>query len=622
MNVSEIVTNLNIQGVQFWADEGKLNVRSPKGVITPEIQAELSAQKAEILDYIQQVSISESQISRSDDDGLELQAVGRLIGGFSQTITADYRVPIIDAREMAQQLTVTFRPLPNDYTNQTILEFRHELEHKLKDFGVNVLPWQEATTEFSYEINLPLTKYKHKINTRTVRTDISAVIDVERPRSLIHSAKQCVAENLYQLYSSFVFKGKTISIARIAKLIGWAEEHAAKYIQDPTNTQVVILTELDQEFVDPNLPYQRKIQIGLNTLLKTLSELVIGVSDSQISILNMNLSDSIFPRGDLSHFVLNSLIPKVFVPIMPLPLSRFEIATYNPSQSNYAKQLVTLSHHLAETSLFPPIAKLSQVIKRKSYRDIVNVLVNGRTGVSYGFVAFAEPPSYVGSPEISEAEWNSLSPVEGFSQDQLRQNAIGRRYVRIKINAKDAFKQIPDLWLVSSRSGSNKTNLCLDTDVIRIGLKEKLYLQLPPDSMTDQLDVKPSYDIYVMLGICLSAALYLPALIKDGAAIVHFHGYPASNWFKPNEYLVGVNNPSVPCGTYESGVFNFLGIADLANQDLPDLALACLLEPDHGTNVIAHNPKYLVDRLKAGCEEGEIELGGKHFASLKQSLSN
>jgi hypothetical protein len=622
MNTPELIAHLKQQGIELWVDGDILNLRAPKGVITRDIQEMLSTHKAEVLAHIQQIQRLEASVADVMDTpvngtGLGLQTIGRLIGGFGQRVTPEYRVPIVNASAMASNLTITFRPLPMGYQNQVVIQFRDELEQQLQTLGATVLPWDEAATAFNYDINIPGLNYKHKVQTRAVKPGISAVIDVERPRSPCHVLKQSIAETIYQIYASYVFKGKTISIARIAKLIGWAEEHAAKYVQDPTNTQVITLMELDREFVDPNLPYQRKIQIGLSTLLKSLSELVIGVSDAEISILNMNLSDSIFPRSELSHFVLNSLIPKVFVPIMPLPLSRFEIGTYDPTQSTYAQKLVTLGQSLADTTLFPPVAKLSQVIPRQSYRDIVNVLVNGRTGVSYGFVAFAEPPTYIGEPEISEAEWQNLEAVEGFSQDQLRQNQIGRRYVRLTIKGEPVYKQIPDLWLVSSRSGSTKTNLSLETDVIRIGLKEKLCLELPHASTIDAADIKPSYDIYVMLGICLAAAFYQPALIEQGTAIVHFHGYPAASWFQPSEHCVGVNNPSVPCGTYESGVFNFLGIAELANRDVTDVDLVCLLEPDHGANILSPDPEYLISRLKAGCDQSEIELGGKHFQSLK-----
>ena len=220
------------------------------------------------------------------------------------------------------------------------------------------------------------------------------------------------------------------------------------------------------------IPYKQKINIGINTLIRTFSEVVIGVSSNKISILNMNLSDSIFSRSEIERFVLKSLIPKVFVPIAPLLLSRFELGQYNPQESSYAAKLVKLGQELASTGLFPPGFKLNEVIKRKSHRDIVSVIINGRTGVSYGFVAYAEPPQYFGDIEVSKNEWESLLPVRGFSSNEIRQNEKGRRYAKIKLLDKYVFRQIPDIWLVSSRSGSNKTDLNIADDIIRIGLKE------------------------------------------------------------------------------------------------------------------------------------------------------
>ena len=617
MNTSELVTNLTQQGVQLWADRDKLNIRSPKGVVTPELRAEISVKKAEILAFLREKNVTDSSSSLPNGQGLSLSTIGRLIGGFGEQLTAEYKSPVIDPRAMAQKLRVTLRPLPKGYKNKTVLKFREELELKLQDCGVKIEPWQQATREFRYEINLPLINWKPRIKTRVVKAGIHAVIDVERSPSLRTRAENFAAEQLYQIYSHFLVKGKKISIARIAKLIGWAEEHAAKYVEDPTNTQVIVLAELDREFVNPQTPYHQKIGIGINTLIRTFSEIVVGVSETNISILNMNLSDSIFDKEEMDKFVSKSLIPKIFVPIAPLLMNRFELGEYEPRKSIYAAQLVKLGRELASTGLFPPGFKLSEVIKRKSHRDIVDVIVNGRTGVSYGFVAYAEAPQYIGKLEITENEWESLLPVEGFNNDELRQNEIGRRYIKTKVGTEYVFKQIPDIWLVSSRSGSNKTNLNLETDILRIGLTNKLFLQLPQGIDPAMIDVKPSYDIYVMLAIILSAALSAPELIKNGAPIVHFHGYPSIDWFRANEYFEGVQNPSVPCGTYESGVFNFLSIYNLVNQHSGKISLASLIEPDHGTNIIAPDLDYLVERLQTGCQKRQIELGGKYYASLK-----
>lgn len=617
MNASELLTTLETQGVQLQPDHnGKLKVRSPKGVLTPELQLALANHKQEILSILQ-LQQQEESANSNRNQAVCLATIGRLLGGFVDPIAPGFKPPIIDAQLMAKKLTVTFKPLPQGYRNSTVIEFRQELAAKLEAYGVKVEPWTEATTRFAYTINLPLIHWKWTIKTRAVRMRVNAVIDVERPLTLRDRLGILISESLYQLYAKFFLNGHPLSVARIAKLSSWAEEHAAKYIEDPNNTQVITLTELDEEFVNPSLPYQQKIRLGLNALVRTFSEIVIGVSSRKISILNMNLSDSVYARQNLDRFVIKSLIPKIFVPIAPLLLDRFEVGEYDPYAWDYAAKLVTLGQQLVNTGLFPPGYRLSQVLKRQSHRDIVNVIVNGRTGVSYGFVAYAEPPHYIGPRSLSATEWADLEPVPGFDPGQLRQNAIGRRYLKSQFQGEERYQQIPDLWIFSARSGANKTNLSLASDVLRIGLTGKLQLQLPQGSDPELEHIKPSYDIYVMLALTLGAALYLPHLVEQGAPMVHFHGYPAPEWFGPQEAYSGGQNPSVPCGTYESGIFNFLGIQRLANQSGPPLALVSLIEPDHGTNLMAANPDYLVKRIQAGAASGLIELGGRHFPSLQ-----
>lgn len=610
---TELLEKLEDKGIELSVEKDKLSIRCPKGVMTPEIRDQLTIHKAEIMELLAK---KEPVSCSSLIDGLSLATIGGLIGGFKPN--EESKPPLIDPLLMAKELSVTFRPLPESYNDSAILLFREKLQQKLNDYGVRIVSWEKATKEFQYSFKIPLTKWQYKVTNRIVKAGINAVIDVERKPSIESKIKTSVAELVYSLYSRFVWKNRSVSVSRIAKVIGWAEEGAAKYIEDPSNTQVIVLTELDNEFTDPQLPYKRKIEIGLNTLVRTFSELVIGVSESKISILNMNLSDSIFAYDQLDRFVLNSLIPKIFVPILPLPISRFEVDKYKPDSSYYADKLVNLGKKLAQTGLLPPGSQLSNTIKRKSHRDIVSVIVDGRTGVSYGFVAYLEPPQYVGKLEITADEWNSLDSVAEYSDRQVRINNLGRRYLKTKIDQQWVYKQIPDIWLVSSRSGSNKTNLNKEQDIIRIGLTDKLLLQLPQTIDPNNTDIKPSYDVYVMLAIALATSLYAPDLIENGAPLIHFHGYPAKDWFQKNEYYFGLQNPSVPCGTYESGVLNFLGLQNLALDSSSKVSLVSLVEPDHGTNIIASNEEYLMKRLQQGYQQKQIELGGKYFNSLKE----
>ncbi|PSR19690.1 non-ribosomal peptide synthase [filamentous cyanobacterium CCP3] len=615
MNVSGLIDQLTQQGVQVWTDDdGKLKIQSPKGVLTSELQSELVARKAEILEFLLQKN-SPTETCLPGHQGLSLQTIGRLIGGYGRGET--FNSPIINPSVMAQKLKVTFRPLPSNYTNDRIIHFRKDLEAKLTASGVTVVPWEQATQDSEYEITLPTLNLKRTIKSKAVKSNINAMIDVERHPSGLGKAKVCIAENLYQLYSRVWLRGRKLSVSKIAQFISWAEENIHD-LQDPTNTQVIVLTDLDESFIDPELSYQKKIPIGVNTLVKTFSEIVVGVSESRLSILNMNLSDSVFPAEAIDNFVTKSLIPKIYVPILPLPLSRFEVSEYDPAQSDYAASIVKLGNALAPTGLLPAGFKINDVVKRQSHRDIIDWMAKGRTGVSFGFVAYAEPPQYVGEREVSDQVWATFNPVSGFSFDELRQTAQGRRYLRLQTTDGWRYHQIPDIWLVSSRSGSNKTNLDLTTDVVRIGLTDRLHFQLPQNTNPSVTDVKPSYDLYVMVSLALGAALFAPRLIESGMPMVHFHGYPAKEWFAAShEYCAGVENPSVPCGTYESGVFNFLGIQRMVERHGSDIALASLVEPDHGTNIVAYDMDYLLQRLNQGVEQDMIELGGKYFPSLR-----
>lgn len=626
MQTTEFIETLSKQGIQLWADNRKLRVQAPKGTVTPEIKAAIAARKDEILELYRQTSIpvhtvpaAPAPLPRTAQE-LGACTMGRLISGLGVNQSLEFQPPVVEAQTMAQQLKVAFPPLPAGYDKTAIIDFQTDLKQQLEGLGVQMVPWEAATKDFTYEIQLPLINRPWQIKTRIVRSDINAVIDVERQPNWLGKAKVCVAETLYQSYAKLVLKGQTMSVTRIAGLIGWAEENL-QTLEDPTNTQLIVLSDLDETFISAETSYQDKIDIGIGKLIKTFSEIVVGVSEDKISILNMNLSDSVYTRDQLQSFILKSLVPKIYVPIFPLSLSRFKVSEYEPAASPYAQQLVNLGQALDETGLFPNGFKLDKVLKRQSHRDIVSWMAKGRTGVSYGFVAYAEPPQYVGDVEITAEVWQTLTPVAGFDPQELRQNALERRYVPVQTPAGLVFRQIPDIWVVSSRSGAKKTQLNLTSDVLRIGLTDQLCLQMPTGVNPSTADIKPSYDVYVMVGIALATALYLPDLIQNGLPMVHFHGYPALDWVQADEGVSGVENPSVPCGTYESGIFNFLSIRRLAQQQSDGLSLVSLIEPDHGTNVIAADIDRLIDRLKAGCDSGQVELGGRHFASLKEAIA-
>ena len=514
-----------------------------------------------------------------------------------------------DPTEMSERVIVTFKPLPKNYPDTEINAYRERLRNSLLSNGVNVISWEDATTEdTSYGI------FSKLMGLRSVRRKVNAVIDVKKKLSPMRWFLSKVAENIYR----FVRKD-TLSVSSILKISGWADDFTVGYLQDPYNTQVITIMSLDPEFENEDTTYERKISLGLKNLINNMSEIVIGVSHRNFAIINMNLSDSIYTHGQLNDFVLYSLIPKIYAPIKPPVLTRFSVSEYDPKEFEYAQKLSALGADLKSTDLFPAGSKFVDAIKRLSHRDVANKILDGRTGVSYGFIALAEPPGYDGDKYIDENMWNSLQEIPSYNPDEVRAASNDRWYVKTLLGDETVYQQVPDIWIVTSRSGCDKTNLNPDSDIVRIGLvKGKLHLEIPRGVDLGRKDIRPSFDTYVILSQALSSALYAPSLIEKEMSILHFHGYPDPCWFGVSEHHAGARNPSLPCGTVEAALLNYSAVYETATKNGSDIKLLCLVESDHGVNVLGPDREYLVQRLLAGSSEGHILLGGKYLPMLKQ----
>ena len=535
---------------------------------------------------------------------LELKTIIRLAGMPDQKDLVNPRKPL----EMAKRVRVTFRPPPRNYGNQIVLRFRENLENKLKEHGVQVIPWEEASdTSDGF--------FSKILRTRKVKRNIHAVVDIRRDYSLTRTFFSNIAERMYGY-----MRKPDMSVMEILKISGWADDFTARYVQDPFNTQIITLEPLVPEFADKNTTYDRKIAIGMQDLIATMSEIVMGIGPDKFSLVNMNLSDSIYLNENMDDFVLNSLIPKIYAPIKPPVLNRFKKGEYDPDESVFPKQLAELGKLVRSTDLFPEGAKFSEKVKRQSHRDVVVKILEGRTGVSYGFIALAEAPIYEGRATISKSTWDKLKKVDSVDDDMVRENKKGRWYVRTVIRGKEIFQQVPDIWIATSRSGSNKTNLDPNTDIVRIGVvKGKLHLETPKGVDLNRKDIRPSFDTYVILAQAVATALYAPDLIKDGLPILHFHGYPDPNWFGKSEYHSGASNPSLPCGTVEAALLNYSAIYELANQNGKTMKMLCLVESDHGVNIMGLDRDYIISRLSDGVDKGHVKLGGTYLPDLKKS---
>lgn len=606
LTAEALLDALETKQVHCWLHGRKLRMRVRKGTLDSKTLVAISRLKTDLIQALQ----DRDRAKNGDVDGDEASwpcAIGALIGGVAGA------VPILEPTEMARQLRVTFRPLPAA-TPRAIAQFIRSLADTLQEHGVQVVPWDEAAAQGVDVAEIAQLRSGHRKRRGIVANDINAVIDVERTWTARERLRVAFAEIFYRWTLA---RRKHLSITQVLHSIAWLDEDLLNQLEDPFRTQIVLVRALDEAMLRPDVTYAQKIRRGLQVLFRSFAQIALQVSRDQLAVVNLNLCDSVYPLTRLSETVRTSLIPKLYVPIRPIPINRFALGTFQPESSHYAERLIELGRCMRPTGLFPPGSALSKVILRRSRRDIFEIMADGRAGVSYGFVAYAEAPHYADGPiELSRSQWADLRALPQISKTHVRQSDTGRRFIRIGEGDQMRFHQVPDLWIMSSRSGANKTGLG-GKDVVRVGLTRGCLTMQSAAGAELAKGVRPSYDLYVMFALALGAALYFPSLIRNGAPMVHFHGYPSPDWFGANERWAGALNPSMPCGTFESGIFNFLAIAELARSSNVTPDLITVVEPDHGVNILAADPDYLVARVNEGVASRQIELGGRFYQALK-----
>ncbi len=444
-----------------------------------------------------------------------------------------------------------------------------------------------------------------------VSEDIDAVFDVARPRT-DDDAKNAERAEAYYAEHADAAAG---NVARIAALSGAFDTHAGTALENPHDTQVITLTAATPPLQEAGADHTPKLAEGLRLLAENLSEIVVALDDDDFTIVNMNLCETRFTSDEVPRFVSRSLVPKLHAPIRPMLMGDFNVSEYT-AEGPYLDALIDLSFSAAPLGLLPPARRFTDIVKRRSHRDMLSALLDGRSGVSYGFLAYAEPPRYDGPITVTEEAFASMR-ADTCGDDALRFDPRGRGYVRILRRGEVVCHQVPDIWILSSRSGANKTQLDPSVDVLRAGVVGcALQLQFPRGA--DRAGLKPSFDTLAQVALTMGAALYCPELVAEGAPIVHFHGYPSPSWFAEGEAFAGAANPSLPCGVLHSALLNYASMAQIADTT-PSVELAVAVEPDHGVNAIGRSVSGLVDRLRAGVDSGQVRLGGEHLRALQDT---
>lgn len=525
--------------------------------------------------------------------------------------------------EMAKNLKVTFFPHA-DNVSEEIINFGNKLEKTFNELGAEVVPYNKALKTPSFKtifkrVFLFLSIYKRVISSLTARENLA---DFKK--------------SYYKKLFIFIFGKK---IRRGIAIINLGEGREGNLPIDYTTSfkenPIVTILQKD-EYINEFSSFQEHMENALNLFTWNMTNLAVCVDKNSWIIYSFNLSyPNFLIDGDFKKNVLNSLITKMAAPVVPPYLSEFVVqkndfdvdnAKYKP----YIEDLITSGPLLEKTGLYPAGRKVENLkFKNYFYRWIGAIHLDERNGMSYGFVA-RQLPVKIPKAELLE----DLKDKELF--DKMKEKEVAEHngvfFIRILVHGKELVVEVPEVWVLTSRSGANKTNLDPEKDIIKMGLKNgQMFLSLPVGFETRN-DYRPSFDTKVILAHAVSNAIFasvlsyfkpgssFPKILQsNGFGLAHWHGYIDPKYIPRGWVVYGQDNASVSCSSPQSAVYAFLGkengIINKVLENNDDYKGDIHMEPHHGTNMTFSTLSKLADFLLSNKDISK--LGSEYFNFYK-----
>ena len=363
--------------------------------------------------------------------------------------------------------------------------------------------------------------------------------------------------------------------------------------------------------IDGPCPADREtdLQEKLNSVVKTLAwnivQVVIYVDDEAWTIATMNGAIiRLRQDGEFVRDVFSTLVPKLAAPVVPPHSSDFEVheGTLDLSSvklSQYVKDFVESGRLWAKTGLLLFHTTLDSLsFRNRFYKRLAAAYLDHRSGMSYGFLArqIATPvePALT-FPEaqrlIGPLNWNG----NGFQwlHDKL--------YVGVRLSDQTLVAQVPEVRVLTTRSGCDKSNINAHRDLVMMGLSHGRVILETPKGVSAKIDCKPSYDTMTILSHAVANSLVASVLARvrphaafattfqrAGMALAHWHGEIDRARLPKGYFVHGDTNPPVSCSTHQAAMYALTGKMNALRESIDkgsDFFGDVHVEPHHGINV-------------------------------------
>lgn len=527
------------------------------------------------------------------------------------------RVSLTD-KEMVRQLRITFFPHIGNNTSKLVLDFKDRLETALKELGAEIVPYKETLEQLP--IKRVLRRF-FKISGNNILYGLSKVIG-------FHTDQHYINLNSFSSLLRRTRVKKGISIIAIGEQI--LGNLPMEYIYSFKDNSVITLLDFPKNITDKSL-FEEHFNTSMAMFAHHMTNIVIAVDKDKWMLYNFNASHPIYPFD--SHFkehILSALIPKIVAPIRPHTLSEFVIKkepfdTESPEYKAYVDDLITGALLFGKTKLYPDGKKIDELPFRNSFYQWIGKLhLDNRNGMSFGFLAKQLPTKLSDVLTIEEACEKYGEKVK----DPLGFFTYGDDiYLIVSLLGKQYVLKTPEVWVLSQRSGSDKTHINPQKDLLKLGLNNgKLTMQVPKNLKLDN-HYRPSFDTKVILAHALGNSIiasllnriqpdsfFLKQFKEKGVSLSHWHGYINPQFIPRGWFIHGNHNPHVACSSPQSAVYALEGklfIFEKALQDKKEYRGDIHIEPHHGINI---NYLSTIELAQSILDNPQMtSLGNKYF---------
>jgi len=527
----------------------------------------------------------------------------------------------VTAPNMAKQFKATFYPNRSEASDE-VRSFADRFEKSLKNLGVEIVPFDSVWETIPFDKRIARF-FKYILN------DI-----VWLARKSLHLTEI----NFFLSFNTIVRLSSGRRIKKGICIVCVGEQDADKlpmqFISSFKTNSIITIVDFPKN-IDASSNFSAHFDAAMSLFAYHMTNIAIAVDRTKWMVYNFNASHPIYSIADpeFDTRVLKAIIPKVVAPISPHKLNEFRISNDQFSVSDKEHQHVIEEMKQGglifdRTGLYPSGKKIDELPFRHNFHRLIGKLhLDNRSGMSFGFIAFQMPTKIFMLQSLSDFTQNHL---DAFSKhDFYCDQSTKIIYICIDIGSKKMVMRVPDVWVMTLRSGADKTHFNPKTDLLKIGLVNgEMHMQLPLGLEVDR-DYRPSFDTKVILAHAIGNALiaqlsnyikvnseFVKNIETAGVSISHWHGYFNEKLLPKGLLVYGRDNPHVSCSSPQSAIYALQGkleafSAKMKSMNKDSYVGDVHIEPHHGINISYPSLTALAQYILNNA--GSTELGNKYL---------